>query len=327
MVTLIGGARRRVPAQRLPSLAKAMERLLGAYFLAILAVMWARGVRLTPDVFLVFAGFAALMLGRGRAFVRDWFPLVGIFLAWQAARGIAWQAGFTVQSDALIAAERALHFGMVPTVELQAALRGDGISTLDLIMTIVYESHFFVPLALGFALWLWARPVFRMYVSILLLVSLIQFVFALLLPAAPPRYAHMYGEALAVVDVSQLVKSNLGWGYASWIYANMNANPVAAFPSLHAAYPVIALLAVRHQWPRCSLAALCYVAVVWFAIVYLGHHYLVDAYAGAILAIAVWYAAIVFTRPVPGRAMVGVAAVSERVLRVLHRGESRTSRP
>jgi hypothetical protein len=279
----------RLPLPDRTRLYRAMERLLLVYLAAIVAVMWIRGNRVTPDLFFVFAGIAALLIGRGRAFVRDWFPLVAIFLAWQASRGIAWQAGFTVQSDALVAVERVLAFGTVPSEFLQAALRGNGVSRLDVVLTLVYHSHFLLPLTLGFALWLHHRPWFHRYMAVLLLVSIAQFVTTLLMPAAPPRFASYYGsEALAVVDVGSVVKEALGWGEASWLYQNMNANPVAAFPSLHAAYPVIAWLTVRRVWPKWSGPALLYIGLVWFTIVYLGHHYLIDAYGGAIYAIGAW---------------------------------------
>lgn len=266
-----------------------MERLLIVYLVAIIAVMVVRGNRVTPDLFFVFAGVAALLIGRGRAFVRDWFPLVAIFLAWQASRGIAWQAGFPVHSDDLIAAERFLHFGIVPSEWLQATLRPmQGVSALDVAMTIVYHSHFVLPLTIGFALWLRYRHVFHRYMAVLLLASIAQFVTTLFLPAAPPRFAGMYGQPLAVVDVGMLVKEYYHFGEASWLYQNLIANRVAAFPSLHAAYPIIAFLGLRMAAPRWAWLGLVYIAVVWFAIVYLGHHYLIDAYAGAIYAVGAY---------------------------------------
>ncbi len=283
-------AKRERPAIRRASLYRAMERLLLVYLAAILAVMFVRGVRVTPDLFLIFGGIAALLVGRGWAFVRDWFPLVAILLAWQATRGLADQAGFSVHSDDLIAVERFLHLGLVPTVELQAALRGDGISLLDMATTFVYFAHFIIPLTVGFALWLKSRAWFHRYMLVLLVVSLLQFLTAIVLPAAPPRFAHQYGEALAVVDVARIVKAAMIWEQPTWIYANMNPNPVAAFPSLHAAYPLIALLAVRRVWPRLVPFFTLNVAAVWFSIVYLGHHYLVDAYAAAMYVAVIWWA-------------------------------------
>ena len=275
------------PFVRRQALYRAMERLLLVYLFAVVAIMWIRGNRVTPDLFFVFAGIAALLLGRGWAFVRDWFPLVAIFLAWQASRGIAWQAGFPVHSDDLIAAERLVHFGIVPSEWLQANLRpAEGVSALDVALTVIYHSHFVLPLTLGFALWLYHRRVFHRYMAVLLLASIAQFVTALVFPAAPPRFAGMYGESLAVVDVGDQVKAYYHFGEASWLYQNLIANPVAAFPSLHAAYPIIAWLGLRMAWPRLAWLGLVYTAVVWFAIVYLGHHYLVDAYGGALYALA-----------------------------------------
>ena len=52
-----------------------------------------------------FASIVAVMLGRGRAFLRDWVPFVVIFLAWEAMRGIADDFGAAVNSDSVIAAE------------------------------------------------------------------------------------------------------------------------------------------------------------------------------------------------------------------------------
>ena len=65
-------------------------------------------------------------------------------------------------------------------------------------------------------------------------------------------------------------------------------NVVAALPSMHAAFPVVALVvAVRYGLPRWLIALQAAQLIgVWFAIVYLGDHYLVDAVAGAAVALA-----------------------------------------
>jgi hypothetical protein len=266
-----------------------MERLLLVYLAVVAALMVYRGVRVTPDLFFVIGGIAALLMGRGIAFVRDWFPLMAIFLAWQVTRGVAWQAGFEVRSDELIAIERLLHFGVIPTVVLQDALYSGVIRLHDIALTAVYHAHFIIPLALGLFLWARSRALFYRYMAVLLLVSVTQFLFALFVPAAPPRFANLFGENLGVVDIALQVKAALHWGEISWVYTNMIGNPYAAFPSLHAAYPVVAMLAVRRVWPRLTPVFVVYIATVWFAIVYLGHHYLIDAYAGAALALATWW--------------------------------------
>jgi membrane-associated phospholipid phosphatase len=56
----------------------------------------------------------------------------------------------------------------------------------------------------------------------------------------------------------------------------------AAFPSVHAAWPVVSLLVVMRYpvsvWAR--VATLAQLAIVWFAIVYAGEHYAIDVVAG-----------------------------------------------
>jgi membrane-associated phospholipid phosphatase len=112
-----------------------------------------------------------------------------------------------------------------------------------------------------------------------------QFFTAALLPVAPPRSSGLFGEALGVVDIGGEVTLETGIGVISWAYQNISGNPVAAFPSLHAAYPILAFFFLRQRWLRWSWLMLAYAAVVWFAIMDLGHHYLIDA-LGGVYAIA-----------------------------------------
>ena len=112
---------------------------------------------------------------------------------------------------------------------------------------------------------------------------------AFALPVAPPRFAGLYGEALAVHDISLDVTQALHLGTLSWAYQNLNGNPVAAFPSLHAAYPVLAFLFLRQAWPRGAWLMLAWGAIVVFAIVYLAHHYVIDALGGIAYAVAAYW--------------------------------------
>ena len=54
------------------------DRLLlaavAAYALLLSILMISRGISLTPDVVVVGFGFAAVLLGRGKLFLRDWVP-------------------------------------------------------------------------------------------------------------------------------------------------------------------------------------------------------------------------------------------------------------
>jgi membrane-associated phospholipid phosphatase len=152
-------------------------------------------------------------------------------------------------------------------------------------MALVYLMHFAGTLTLAFLLWLKDRSLFLRFAAVLLVLSYMQFITAILLPVAPPRYAWVYGEDLHVVDIAKQVGYSVGFHTLSWTYQHMNANPVAAMPSLHAAYPIAAALVVSARWPRLALGLVAYGAVVWFSIVYLGHHYVVDALGGALYAV------------------------------------------
>ena len=263
--------------------------LLIGYLAFIVAFMVLKRAAITADVFVVFVSVIAVMLGRGRTFVRDWAPFLLIFLAWEAMRGVANQFGAEVQSDAVIAVERFVSFGVVPPVELQRLLHTPGvIGPLEMATAAIYAAHFLLPLAIAFVLWLKRRVAYYHYVIALMLMSFAQFFTAIVLPVAPPRYAGLYGEALNVVDLGSEVAERTGIGVLSWAYHNMIGNPVAAFPSLHAAYPVLAYLFLREHWPRASWLMLIYTAAVWFSIMYLGHHYLVDALGGLVYAVAAY---------------------------------------
>jgi membrane-associated phospholipid phosphatase len=256
----------------------------------VVIIMVVRQVTPTPDIFIIFASIVAVILGRARSFLRDWVPFVAIFLAWEAMRGIADEFGAQVHSDSVIALERLVSFGIVPTVELQRLLHVPGQpSALDLSMSLIYLGHFLLPLLIAFGLWLRSRRQYYEFVLTLMLMSFAAFFTALFLPVAPPRFAGQYGEGLAVKDVLHDTLLQLEFApITTWAYGNVIGNPVAAFPSLHAAYPFLGYLFLRERWPRLAWGMLAYCGVVWFAITYLGHHYVVDIVGGVLYAFAAY---------------------------------------
>jgi membrane-associated phospholipid phosphatase len=269
---------------------RALTVILIGYLIVVVVIMVVRQVTPTPDIFIIFASIVAVILGRTRTFLRDWVPFVAIFLAWEAMRGIADDFGAAVHSDSIIALERLISFGIVPTVELQRLFHVPGQpNALDLSMSLVYLGHFLLPLLIAFGLWLRSRRQYYEFVLALMLMSFAAFFTALFLPVAPPRFADQYGEALVVKDVLHDTLLQLEFApITTWAYGNVIGNPVAAFPSLHAAYPFLGYLFLRERWPRLAWAMLAYCFVVWFAITYLGHHYIVDIIGGVIYAVAAY---------------------------------------
>ena len=140
------------------------ERLLMlglvGYVVLVVALMIERGVGITPDVLAVAFGLGAVVLGRGRLFLRDWIPFVALLLAYELMRGVADETGIAVHIGDLVSAERKIAFGTVPTQVLQDAFRhvGPGPDPVALVATVVYMLHFALPLATGFVLWVRRRP-------------------------------------------------------------------------------------------------------------------------------------------------------------------------
>ena len=271
-------------------LSRAMLWLLSGYVTLILVLMVVRGAYMSPDLFIVFSLVIAVVLGRTRLFLRDWLPFAAIFLAWESMRGLADELGTAVHSDDIIAIERFFFLGRVPSEELQAAFhRAGSINVLDLATTFLYVAHFALPLVVAFTFWVTERRLFYRYLLALMIMSFAAFLCYLLIPVAPPRFAGEFGEALAVRDIARDTFTQLHFApVTTWLYGSISGNPVAAMPSLHSAYPLLAYLFVRNRWPRASLILLAWSAAIWFSVVYLGHHYVIVVVAGILFAIGAY---------------------------------------
>lgn len=271
--------------------------LVAGYIALLSGLMIARGVSLTPDVLLVGLGLAAVLLGRGRLFLRDWIPFIGLFFAYELMRGYADNFGAEIHVEDVLALERWLFLGSVPTLVLQEWLHPPtGVDPWAVIATIFYFLHFPLPLAVGFFLWLRRRRVFYDFVAALILVSMAGFATYLVLPVAPPWWAAERGLIPGVAylkdqgfqDLARMFGFEGRYLFSYTIY-QINPNQVAAMPSLHAAYPFLAFLFARRYFGRLGWLMLVYSTFVWFSIVYLADHYVVDILGGvAYAAVAYW---------------------------------------
>lgn len=62
-----------------------------------------------------------------------------------------------------------------------------------------------------------------------------------------------------------------------------------AFPSLHSGCAVMEALFLSHFFPSGKVIYWSYVGVLWWATMYLSHHYLIDLAGGACLSVLVFY--------------------------------------
>jgi len=277
---------------------------IGAYAVIVVALMVGGGLEIHPDVLAVAFLLVAVLLGRTWLFLRDWVPFVAIFLAYELMRGIADDAGFPVHMHDVIAAERFISFGHLPTQVLQDWLAPTGrVGAAAIVATILYMLHFALPVITGFLLWLWRRPLYYEFVAAFIVLSFAGFVTFLLLPVAPPWWAAWKGalngpDKLPVIhylkpDAFAAIAHFLGYPngeqLSSYIFYGVNPNGVAAFPSLHAGYPFLSFLVLRQAFGRIGWLALLYAAAVWWAVVFTGDHWVVDVLGGIAYATAAFF--------------------------------------
>ena len=253
-----------------------------AYLALVSGVMIWRGISVSPDYLLLILVPVAILSGRAVAFLRDWVPFVALFLGYEALSGIAPKLGIKPQTGSMVHIERTLFGGRDPSEVLQRHF--GGLHWLLIACTVIYFCHFLFPIAVGMVLWLVDRTQFLRFSVALLAMSFAAFVFFLLLPTAPPWYAHNLGLLPGVRD---LLHGTLPSAVSPY-FQRLDADPVAAFPSLHAAYPTLGALALWRVSRRTALVMVPWCLAVWFSVVFLGQHYVIDVTGGVILAAATW---------------------------------------
>ena len=279
---------------------------IAGYVIVLSGLMIVSGVSITPDVMLVALGLAAVILGRGRLFIRDWVPFIGLFLAYELMRGYADDINRVIHSADILGLERALFGGALPTQVLQQALHpASGLDVLAMVGTVFYFLHFPLPIAVAFLLWVRRRRAYYDYVAALILLSMAGFATYLFLPVAPPWWAAQHGlingpdgmpaitylKAQGFNDLAHLFGFEGRYLYSYTVY-EINPNAVAAFPSLHAGYPFLAFLFARRAFGKPGWLMLAYAACVWLAVVYLADHYVVDVIGGIVYATAAYLAIV-----------------------------------
>jgi membrane-associated phospholipid phosphatase len=280
------------------------DRLLlaavASYAVILSVLMIARGISVTPELIVIAFGLAALLLGRGKLFVRDWIPFLALFFAYELMRGYADKFGLPIHVTDVVSIERIIGLGGLPTTWLQGIFHSgpvwtqanpvyDNVATLSVVF---YFLHFPLPLAVGFLLWIHHRRSYYDYVAALILLSMAAYVTFLLLPVAPPWWAAQNGYVTGVLHLRDTgfngLVSFFGFGKNNYLYSyslySISSNDVAAFPSLHAAYPFLAFLFARRAFGRAGWLMAAYTACVWFSIVYLGEHWVVDIIGGVVYA-------------------------------------------
>ncbi len=286
--------------------------LVLAYFVAASAALMYLHVGLVPDVLVPVMIGAAFIVGRPWLFLRDWGVFLLVVVLWQQTGPVAQWAGFPLHMADLINADRWLAspflHGQLPQVWLQQRLYHQGSfhpasvpgtfyripqwRWYDIVSAVLYGLHFPEPLVVGFVVWLRDRALFRRFAAAFLLLAAMSFVIYIIYPAVPPWMAAKTYRATPYVykifdDFNYAVQQKL-FGHQYFTLLNVSYNRVAAMPSLHAAFPVLSALYLYKACGRWGLLMLAYAAFMWFAVVYMGEHWVVDVLVGLVCAVVAY---------------------------------------
>jgi hypothetical protein len=246
-----------------------------------------------------------------RGVVLEWLPLAVVLGVYDLLRGHADGLLFDAHFRPQLEADRLLFLGTVPTVWLQDQLwRGASqLRWYDYATWTVYMSYFVATYLLAGALWFVARARFRRYIATVSLLAAMGFVTYALFPAAPPWLASREGELDWTTRSIGPISGEIPFVSLSWEQlferGSEYSNPVAAVPSLHAAYTLLIALVLWRSagWGRPMLAA--YPVAMAFALVYTAEHYVSDILLGWVYAVAAFWAVNriadrLARRPAPG---------------------------
>src|SRR3990170_6327445 len=100
----------------------------------------------------------------------------------------------------------------------------------DYLGAFFYSLHFIVPIAFGFILWRYSPENYRKYSAAFLLCTYSALITFLVYPSAPPWFGVKAERILFQID------HEIGAPVYATIFAFIQPNPFAAFPSLHATY-------------------------------------------------------------------------------------------
>lgn len=254
------------------------------YMLVTTLLLVGEGVAISPSRYFFVILFGGLLVKKTRNFFLDWSPFLFIvisydFLRWFVPNLVSGVSYSQIYVDQML-------FGTLPNIFLQRHLYQPGVlSWYDFLFTFIYLLHFILFLAFGFLLWTTNRRFFREFVTAISLLSYAAWITYLLFPAAPPWIAVRDGFLTGVVKIMDYTLPVLfGSSKILTAYHNLNPNPIAAIPSLHAAYPFLIFLFALRTFKRKAWFFLPYVLTTWFSIVYLGEHYVIDVATGILYA-------------------------------------------
>lgn len=269
---------------------------LAIYFALWITITDALNVRIGVELATVMVVVAAVFISRSaRVFVRDWWFFLAGLLLWNLSGPIAAHSPFPWHLDFMMQLDRVVFFGRDPVVVVQRNLAHQGqVNALDVIAAVAYNLHIPEPYIAGYFLWRLDRAVYLQFAAAVLVLLVLGFVTFFLFPAVPPwmastRFHRIPGVFNGFGPVLHAHPLPF-WGSPIFKLFGLSGDPVAAFPSEHAALPVLEYLAFRRLIGRRALVLLLWVLFVLFVVLYLGEHWVTDVLAGWLYALVIFWA-------------------------------------
>ncbi len=235
------------------------------------------------------AGLRRVAIG----FALDWLPFAAMLALYDLIRGYADGLWLPAHAWPQIEFDRVFGLGSVPTVWLQRHLWHGGahLRWYDYGAWSVYLSYFFVPTLVLAVLWLRSRESFRQLATMVVGLSFAGCATYVLYPAVPPWLAAQEGLIPPVHHLFSVISGHMPWVSFKplWKKGTRYDNPVAAVPSLHAAFTMLIAVFLRaRSRSRFRELLWLYPLAMAFALVYSGEHYVFDIVLGWSYALVIY---------------------------------------
>ena len=220
----------------------------------------------------------------------DWLPFYALLTLYDMLRG---SAGTWLLPHVLpqIQIDEWLFGGTVPTVTLQHWFYTPGVARpWDYAAFAVYMTHFVVSFLVAGVLWKFAHERFRRFAWLFVLLTFAALATYALYPAVPPWMASQRGYLPPTAKIIDEMWTHVRFGNGSGVFSGTGhfADPIAAVPSLHAAYPMLLVLFFWKSSGRWRWLLALYPLAMAVTLVYTGEHFVTDILLG-------WmYATVVF---------------------------------
>jgi membrane-associated phospholipid phosphatase len=239
----------------------------------------------TPDKLLIFLIFIFMIFNLAWDMFKRLGPFIIILLVYDSFRSLVPSLNKHVHYTLMPHFDKLL-FGTLPTITLQNWLWHGHVTWYDYVFYTFYMLHFVLPIFLAVLIYKVRSSEYWRFALTYITVSFVAFIVFILYPTAPPWLASQNGYIPHITRISSAIYAAMGIHNFPSIYNRFAPNPVAAVPSLHAAFSILFLLFVYKLFgKRWAALSLIYPICIIFGVVYMGEHYVFDVITGIVLAV------------------------------------------